>query len=112
MGDWKEDALRHKYTPLPEDGPRHKKKAKKRHVRSDHKHEYEQVCIDTHSSVVKRNGKFPAYHVGTRCRVCGRLKSVRLWSLEGHMPSGMPLYEVDFFELARMNVLPEEMRVR
>ena len=51
-----EDSLRHKYDPLPEDAPRHRKKSKKRHVRSDHKHEYEKVCIDAHMKVHTREG--------------------------------------------------------
>lgn len=107
-----EDSLRHKYAPLPEE-PRFKKKRKKVHVRSDHKHEYEEVCIDTHSVVVTRRGKFSRYHRGTRCKVCGRLRNVRLWAFEDGIPTDMPLYEVDdFFELITMKVLPEDRKVR
>lgn len=107
-----EDSLRHKYAPLPEE-PRFKKKRKKVHVRSDHKHEYEKVCIDAHSTVVTRRGKFPCYHMGMRCKVCGRLRSTSLWVFEGGIPTDMPLYEVDdFFELVTTKVLPEDNRVR
>lgn len=106
-----EDSLRHKYTPLPEE-PRHKKKARKVHVRSDHKHLYEQVCIDAHTTERTRDGEFPAYHIGTRCKVCGRLQNVKMWGTR-ETPDGMPLYEVkDFFVLTSLKVLSEEQKVR
>lgn len=106
-----EDSLRHKYAPLP-DEPRFKKRRRKRHVRSDHKHEYETVCIDAHEEVVTREGRFPYFHVGTRCKICGRLQDVRTWPTV-EVPDGMPLYEVDdFFELWKMKFLPDGRRVR
>lgn len=108
MSDWHEDALRHKYDPLP-DEPRFKKKRKKFHVRSDHKHDYEQVCIDTHSETVTREGRFPSYCIAVRCRICGRLKDVKLWQSIRKPPEGMPLYEVkDIFELIKMKEMPDE----
>jgi hypothetical protein len=107
-----EDSLRHKYTPLPEE-PRFKKRAKKKHVRSDHKHEYETVCIYAHSGVVTREGRFLAYHLGARCKVCGRLRDVKMWRYGKALPESIPLYEVeDFFDLVSMKVLPEELKVR
>lgn len=112
MREFGDELIHYKYDPLPEEPPRHRKKVKKQSARSDHKHEYEEVCIDTHSSVVKHGGEFPAYHLGIRCKICGRLKNVKLWRFEGHMPSDMPLYMVDdFFELVKMKVLPEELGV-
>ena len=108
-----EDSLRHKYDPLPEDAPRHRKKSKKRHVRSDHKHEYEKVCIDAHMKVHTREGEFPSYNIGLRCKVCGRLQDVWFWQGLREPADGMPLYEVeDFLQLLKMRELPEHMEVR
>lgn len=107
-----EDSLRHKYTPLPEE-PRFKKKAKKRRIRSDHKHLYETVCVDTHSWVRTHDGEFSSYHMCVRCKLCGRIQNIKLWRFETEPPKDMPLYEVeDFFDLVSMKVLPEELKVR
>ena len=101
-----EDSLRHKYTPLPEE-PRYRKKKVKKHVRSDHRHEYEQVCIDAH---VRLNMHF--LYLGERCKICGRLNDWRHTNLS-EPPDGMPLYEVPSWEyLWNEKALPEEMRVR
>ena len=109
---WGDDAIRHKYQPLPEEAPRHRKKSRKRHVRSDHKHEYEQVCIDASSSVITIGGRRKCYHIGKRCKVCGRLRDVHLWAAEEQVPEGMPLYRVDdVLKLVRMKELPDGMRV-
>lgn len=113
MSDWHEDALRHKYDPLPEEGPRHRKKAKKRHVRSDHRHDYETVCVDAHSFLLHHGTRRPLYHIAYRCKVCGRLRDSHVVRDIHEPPEGMPLYEVrDFLELALMRELPEERRVR
>lgn len=112
MSDWAEDALRHKYDPLPEDAPRHKKKSKKRRVRSDHKHEYEKVCVDTHSYIHRHGGRVQVYHVATRCKVCGRLGNIRSCAFYNEPPKDLPLYEVkDYIEFAWMKQLPESLRV-
>lgn len=105
-----EDSIRHKYGPLP-DEPRYRKKSKKRHVRSDHKHEYELVCIDAHTNVTTHRGRFPYYYIGMRCKVCGRMQNVRSRTDVHDPPAGMPLYEVeDFHALYNMKVLPEDRR--
>lgn len=112
MSDWHEDALRHKYDPLPEE-PHHRKKARKRRVRSDHKHVYETVCVDTHSTVITRDGEFSSYHMCVRCKLCGRIQDIKLWRFEPEPPEDMPLFEVeDFFDLVSMKELPESMKVR
>ena len=112
MSDWHEDALHHKYDPLPEDAPRHRKKAKKKHVRSDHKHEYEQVCIDGHSYVYRHGAKLKYYYLATRCKVCGRIGDVRFSPGLHEPPDGMPLYDVpDFWSPVFTKLLPDEMRV-
>ena len=110
--DWKEDSLRHKYDPLPEDGPRHRKRARKVHVRSDHRHDYERVCVDDHSRVFSRGEERPLYTLVDRCRVCGRVGNTRRRPELREPPEGMPLYEVEQFETWFMRVLPEDRRVR
>lgn len=112
MSEWGDEVLRHKYDPLPEDAPRHRKMSKKRHVRSDHKHEYEDVCVDAHSHGITFGGTVRLYHRATRCKLCGRLQNVRFWAFEDEPPEDMPLYEVDdIIELARMRSLPEDRRL-
>ena len=112
MSDWHEDALRHKYAPLPEEGPRHRKRAKKPHVRSDHRHEYEDVCVDAHTYDVTREGRFHAYYVAERCRICGRVRDVRV--CRDHEPTeGMRLFEVrDLITLLVAKFITDEMEVR
>lgn len=106
-----EDSLRHKYTPLPEE-PRYRKKKVKKHVRSDHKHEYETVCIDAHSVIYRRGEKIPNLYLGERCRICGRLNDWMHTNLS-EPPEGMPLYEVpSWVYLWDERKLPEEMRVK
>lgn len=113
MSDLKEDAIRHKYAPLPENGPRHRKKSRKRHVKSDHRHVYEEVAIDAHSYVVSGGTRMPCLHHAKRCRVCGRICNVTIRLREVEPPDGMPLYEVDdYLEFATMDALPERYRVR
>lgn len=95
-----------------EEAPRYRKKSKKNHVKSDHKHEYERVCVDAHTSTITREGKFPSYHIGKRCKICGRLDNVKMWATR-EIPKEMSLYEVaDFWELLEMKMLPDELRVR
>lgn len=112
MSDWHEDALRHKYNPLPEDAPRHRKKAKKKHVRSDHKHEYETVCIDTHSCLHRRGVRRKCYSLAERCKICGRIGDLKMWIELYEPPEDMPLYDVVDFWMYDMKTLPEEMRVK
>lgn len=109
--DWKEDALRHKYDPMPEE-PRHRKKAKKRHVKSDHRHDYEEVAIDAGTESVIGGVRHRAYHMGMRCKVCGRLHNVKLWERPDEPPEDMPLYEVDGINGLFAKELGDERMVR
>ena len=95
-----------------EESPRHRKVSKKRHVRSDHKHEYEWVCIDVHAWAVGRNGRHAFMYVGNRCRVCGRLGDVVCKPNMHEPPEDMRLFEVeDFIELMGMTHLPDDAEV-
>lgn len=111
MSSWKEDAIHHKYAPLPEE-PRHKKKAKKKHVRSDHKHIYEKVAVDAHSSVISaKKGRRPYYYVVDRCRACGRIGGKTSTAYE--VPDGMKLYDTgDWFTYVKLGELPDEYEVK
>ena len=112
MGKWEDDAIHHKYDPLPDEPRFRGKRKRKRHVRSDHKHDYERVCIDAHTATHTRDGVFPSFHIGVRCKVCGRLHNIKFWQFMREPPSDMPLYEVkDFFELIEMRTLPNENEV-
>ena len=110
---WLEDeGHNHKYDPIPEEPPRHHKKVKKRHVKSDHKHDYEDVCIDAHSYRRTLDGRFPYLYIGSRCKICGRLND---WHGEYGLtepPDGMPFYKVnDLFELLDTKFLPDDRKV-
>ena len=107
-----EDSLRHKYTPLPEE-PRFKKKRKRVHVRSDHKHVYETVCVDDGGIITKHGKRFAYLHLVERCKVCGRIGDTRVMPEAYKPPKDMPFYELpDFRFLWDSKVLPEGMRVR
>lgn len=107
--DWKEDALRHKYDPLPEE-PRHRKKARKRHVRSDHRHEYEEVLVDAHDDVLRDGEWRKVYHVRDRCKVCGRVGAKS--GVAFKVTEGTPVYDVGGFEGLFAKELGVELRVR
>jgi hypothetical protein len=95
-----------------EEPPRHRRKRKRRHIRSDHRHEYEQVCVDAHGYVIERGVKRPRYYVAERCAVCGRVGDLRFTSHE-EPQKGMPLYRVnDWMELWRERFLPKSAEVR
>lgn len=106
-----EDSLRHKYAPLPKE-PRYKKKAKKKHIRSDHKHEYEEVCVDDHTFVYRRGERHKLLHLVKRCKVCGRIGDCREMPDVWEPPEGMPLYDVpDWLYLWTEKALPSELEV-
>lgn len=109
--DWGEDVLKYKYDPLPEEPVRRKKREKKRHKRSDHKHEYEEIAIDSHSGIYRDGAWHHCYDIGKRCRICGRLDDVR-WSAVEEVPKGMRTFEVkDFLELFKLKILAEETEI-
>ena len=111
MGTWRDEILHRKYDPLPEE-PRHRKKSRKTHIRSDHKHDYEDVAIDTNVIIMGSDGKKLRYNLAKRCTLCGRLKDWKMYYLE-EPPDGMPIYRTtDWYELWKKMVLPSELKVR
>lgn len=111
MSDWKQESINRKYAPIPEDAPYHRKRAKKKNVRSNHKHEYEQVCIDSHTYVCRHGAEVKCYYLATRCKVCGRVGDVKVSHELHEPPDGMPLYDVPFWSAVVVKSLPDEMRV-
>lgn len=96
-----------------EEAPRYRKKSKKNHVKSDHKHEYERVCIDAHVVIFSHGHKVPYMYLVDRCKICGRIGDLKSQADLHEPPTEMPLFEVaDFWELLEMKMLPEAMRVR
>lgn len=112
MSDWKQESINRKYAPIPEDAPRHRKRSKKKNVRSDHKHEYETVCVDGHSYAYRHGATHKCYYLAKRCKICGRIGDVDMRTNLFEPPEGMPLYDAgDFSSLFGMKYLTEEMRV-
>lgn len=113
MSYWGDDEIRYKYDPLPEEAPRHRKKSKKHHAKSDHKHEYEDVAI-LPASDFKMSGENMAYHKARRCKVCGKLYTVDIFLEDGDPPHGMRVFDPkadDMWTLYRMKYLPEDTEV-
>lgn len=99
----------HRQAPIP-DEPRSKKKAVKRHDRSDHKHEYERIVIDAHTYEYSHGEKRKVYNVGERCRICGRLGNVHFRN--AYSTEGMRLFEVDDWRELMERYLPEDKEVK
>ena len=68
----KELRLKLKYADIPEK-LRYKKKKKKVHIRSDHKHRYACLIADSGIYIYRDHKKNPAYDVVTYCVICGRI---------------------------------------
>ena len=96
-----------------EEAPRYRKKSKKNHVKSNHKHEYERVCVDAHAVSFRRGHKVPYMYLADRCKICGRVGDMVMKSDLHEPPTEMPLYELaDILEALDLKILPDEMRVR
>lgn len=95
-----------------EEAPRHRRKRKKRHIRSDHKHIYERVYVDDGSYVVEHGVKYSRYYIAKRCSICGRLGDLGIEGLN-KLPIDKPLYKVnDWMELWRERYLPKSAEVK
>lgn len=96
-----------------EEAPRYRKKSKKNHVKSDHKHEYEQVCVDAHTVIHRHGERVPCMYLAKRCKICGRVGDMVMKSDLHEPPTEMPLYELaDIWEALDLKMLPDEKRVR
>ena len=81
-----------RYDPM-EETPRHRRKHKRKRVRSDHKHDYELVCVDS-SMFVRSGGETEhLYESAERCRVCGRVARYRFDQWRGEPPKGLRLFK-------------------
>ncbi len=96
--EWKEEKLKYKYTELPEEPIRGKKKSKKKIKKSDHKHLYTD-CILT---VYGYYSDSVHYVRGSYCPICGKIDNVflqdRFTEYEAER-SGLPFFreKIDFF---------------
>lgn len=69
MFEWKEEALRYKYAPIPEEAPRHvKKRGKKVPKKANHRHEYENCIIVGYSQLCS----VPKDALASYCTICGK----------------------------------------
>ena len=83
-----------RYDPM-EEAPRHRRKRKRRHVRADHMHDYELVCIDS-GMVVRFGGQSERiYQSAERCRICGRVRRYWISEWRGKPPEGMRMFRTD-----------------
>ena len=101
----------HKQAPIP-DEPRPKKKAVKKRVRSDHRHEYEWVAVDADCYYTNGTGRHAYYPIAERCRICGRLADVRFSTDTEQVPDGMRLFKIDRWLSLLDRYLPDDKEVK
>ena len=90
---YKEMVIEHKYKELPEE-PKYKKKKKKIHIRSDHKHRYASAIFDCGLYKTIKGKKEPYYYVGTYCVLCGRIESI---NIGGNITNpNLPVFKADW----------------
>lgn len=99
---------RRKQSPIP-DEPRPKKKAVKRRIRSDHKHEYEWVAVDALTYFVDKDGKHPYYNKVERCTKCGKINNSK--RLGETVPEGMRIFRVEGWRDLFAKTLPDDKEV-
>ena len=96
--EWKEDKLKYKYTPLPEQPKYQKKKQKKSRKKVDHKHNYVSCIFAYHWPTSGKVG----YHEGTYCPVCGRIGNHLFYNILGKthdLPEDLPVFwNVDWLD--------------
>lgn len=102
---------RRKSSPIP-DEPRPKKKAVKKRIRSDHKHEYELVAVDADCYYKNGTGRHTYYPIVDRCRICGKVGDVRFWTDTEQVPDGMRLFKVDGWVSLFDRYLPDDKEVK
>ena len=93
-----------------EEAPRHRRRRKHRHVKADHKHDYELVCIDS-GMVAHFGGRTERiYQSAERCRICGRIGRYRLDEWRGEPPEGLRRFKTD--GVLDTWVVPDEKEVK
>lgn len=99
----------HKQAPIP-DEPITKKKAVKKHVRSDHKHDYETVAVDAGVTYRDTRGEHRILTICERCRICGRVG--RLLKRTENQPENMRLFIGNGMFWVLEKSLPEDREVK
>lgn len=98
MSEWKEEAIKYKYAPLPEEAAYVKKKKKLRVKRSDHKHIYAKCLFATTWPGQRRKVGFSE---GTYCTICGRIGDRYITTTlvsDDKNPDNLPVFwDIDFF---------------
>lgn len=98
MSEWKEDVIKYKYDPLPEEVRYTKKKQKSKSKKSDHKHNYAKCLFATTWHGQRRKVGFSD---GTYCTICGRIGDRYIFNTlvsEDKNPDNLPIFwDIDFF---------------
>lgn len=106
MSEWKESKLEHKYTPLPEEPRYTKKKQKKKVIKSDHKHYYED-CLFRRVYVSRSGTKGLRIYGGTYCPICGRVGNIDIGA-SNIINENLPMFNLpdtpDYFFTKRINL--------
>lgn len=94
--DWKEDKLKYKYDPIPEEVSYKKKKTKKAVKKSDHKHKYA-YCIFSRKG--PQDSQSFDYSYGTYCTICGRIGDRVFFGHDNPDNVVLPIFwNIDFFK--------------
>lgn len=93
----KELTLEYKYAELPEEPMRYRKKKKKKvHKKSDHKHHYVPCMYDVGLYIWGYGITSPYMYRGTYCDICGRIGDIRYNNGDiGIDESELPVFEID-----------------
>ena len=98
----KELRIKLKYADIPEK-MRYKKKKKKIHKRSDHKHIYACSIFDSGQYEYRNYEKKPAYNIITYCVICGRIDDIEYHTNISNF--NLPiLKKVDVWKCSKINL--------
>ncbi len=93
--EYKEMKIQYKYRELPEE-PRYKKKKKKVHKKSDHKHDYQPCLFKVPVWSYIKGKKERCIYAGTYCTICGRIGDITVQKMEEN--NSLPIFSISFFD--------------
>lgn len=97
--DYKAEALKHKYSDLPDENKSKSRKKKSRPKKANHKHNYENCLVETNIDAFGQKHETTAYWLGSYCTECGKLNTYkpdgvfdsfnknRVFPIFGYLPS-------------------------
>lgn len=91
--EWKESKLRYKYTELPDEPRYKKKKSKKRVIKSNHKHHYENCLFKTNIYSYVSGKKVPYMYGGVYCTICGKIGNITIGSKKV-VNENLPIFDI------------------